>query len=97
MNNFSATRRKEMIEILEKNEMTARNLAEIFRVNMEYILEDLKHISLSIRKFHKKLEIRPAICNTCGFVFKDRKMLSRPTKCPKCRKEDITEPIFYIE
>jgi hypothetical protein len=94
---FIPKRRREIIEILEKDKTTAKKLADMFRVDMKYILEDLKHISQTVKIYHKKLKIEPAVCNVCGYVFKDRERLSRPTKCPKCRSEDITEPLFYIQ
>jgi len=94
---FIPTRRKEIIEILEKDKTTAKHLADMLRVDMKYILEDLKHTFQTVKIYHKKLKIAPSICNVCGYVFKDRERLSRPTKCPKCRSEDITEPEFYIQ
>jgi len=86
-----------MIELLEKDKMTAKQLADFFRVDMKYVLEDLKHIAQTVKIHHKKLKIDPSVCNVCGYVFKERDKLSRPTKCPKCRSEDITEPRFYIQ
>jgi len=91
------TRRREIAEILEKKRLTAKQLADLFRIDMKYVLEDLKHISQTVKVYHKKLQIKPAVCNFCGFVFRERERLSRPTKCPKCRSEDITELVFYIE
>lgn|SRR3989338_2501127 len=94
---FIPTRRREIIELLEKDKLTAKQLADLFRADMKYILEDLKHIAQTVKISHKKLKIEPAVCNVCGYTFKERERLSRPTKCPKCRSEDITEPVFYIQ
>ena len=94
---FIPTRRREMIELLEKEKTTAKQLADLFRVDMKFVFEDLKHISQTVKIHHKKLKIEPAVCNVCGYVFKERERLSRLTKCPKCRSEDITEPEFYIQ
>ncbi|HDQ59867.1 MAG TPA: ArsR family transcriptional regulator [Candidatus Woesearchaeota archaeon] len=91
------TRRKEIMGILEKQEMTLKQLAEHFAITPKEISEDLKHISQTIKAGHKKLVQRWAVCNSCGFVFKERKRLSRPTKCPECRSEDISEQKFSIQ
>ena len=91
------TRRKEMIALLEQQKMTARQLAERFEVEVPDILEDLKHIAQTIKATHKKLKEQWAVCNICGFVFKEREKFSRPSKCPKCRSEGTTEPVFWVE
>jgi len=91
------TRRKEITDILEKEKLTAKQLADIFQVEVKFIIEDLKHIKQSLKPFHKKLKEQWAVCNSCGFVFREREKLSRPSKCPSCRSEDITEPVFWIE
>ncbi len=94
---ISQTRRKEIIEVLKEREMTLKELVELFQTEVKEIVEDLIHISQSVKIEHKKLKQRWAICNNCGFTFKDREKFTRPTKCPKCRSEDITEPSFRIE
>ena len=91
------TRRKEIIEMLEKDRMTVKQLADLFRVEPKFILEDLKHISISLKNVHKKLKEQFSVCNVCGYEFRSREKMSRPSKCPKCRAEDITEPVFWIE
>ncbi len=91
------TRRKEIIEILESRPLTAKQLAEYFKVSVADILEDLKHISQTLKPMHKKIAENLPVCESCGFVFKSREKLSRPSKCPKCRSESITEPVFSIK
>ena len=94
---MNQTRRKEIIELLEQQKMTSRQIADFFKVDVPTVLEDLKHISQTLKPLHKKLKEQPAVCNSCGFVFSSREKLSRPSKCPRCRSEDITEPLFWIE
>jgi len=89
------TRREEIIEILEKRPITVQELATLFRVELKDILEGLEHIKLSIKP--RKLNIEPARCKYCGFVFKERERLKTPTKCPKCRKEWIQAALFSIK
>jgi len=89
------TQRKEIIEILSKEEKTAKELAEVFNVDIKDIIEDLEHIKKSIKP--RKLKVKPAFCKGCGFVFKERDKVSKPSRCPKCRKEWIQGALFSIE
>jgi len=91
------TRRKEMIELLNKEMYSVSHLARHFKCTISEIIEDLNHITQSMLSKNKRLRSKPPICNHCGFIFKERKRLSRPTKCPKCKSEYITEPYFFIK
>ena len=88
------TRREEIIEILSKEEKSAKELANRFQVELFEILEDLEHIKHSIKP--KKLVMEPALCKKCGFVFRERSRVKKPGKCPKCKGEWITAPLFRI-
>ena len=89
------TRRREIIEILSKEEKTAQELANIFKTELKFILEDLEHVEISIKP--RKLIKKPAFCKACGFVFKERSKISKPTKCPRCKKEWIQGALFKIK
>ena len=89
------TRREQIIEILSKEEKSAQQLANDFKVEMLEILEDLKHIKYSIKP--KKILRKPAQCKKCGFKFEERSKIRKPSKCPKCRSEWIMAPMFRIE
>jgi len=89
------TRRQEIIEILEKGEKSAQELANQFKVELSEILEDLNHIKYSVKP--KKLAMKPAQCRKCGFKFEERSKLKKPGKCPKCRSEWIMAARLRIE
>lgn len=89
------TRRKDIIELLSKQAMTVRELAEWFHADAKDIIIDLEHVSQSVKP--AKLTMEPSQCKQCGFVFKERERLKRPSKCPECNSEKITEPVFSIE
>ena len=88
------TRRQEIIVLLEKEEKTAQNLANLFKVDLFEILEDLKHIRYSLKP--KKLVTKPAQCKKCGFIFKERSKIKKPSRCPSCKSEWIISPLFKI-
>lgn len=89
------TRREQIIGLLEKGEMSAQQLANYFRVELREILDDLDHVAKSITP--RKLDSRPAYCKNCGFVFKERNKIKKPSKCPECRCERIEARLFRIE
>jgi len=39
----------------------------------------------------------PPTCKTCGYVFKDLDRPKRPSRCPRCRSERISSPLFIIQ
>jgi len=89
------TRREQIIEIIIKEEKSAQQLANDFKVEMFEILEDLKHIKYSINP--KKLLQKPAQCKNCEFKFEERSKVRKPSRCPKCKSEWIMAPLFRIE
>jgi len=90
------TRRQEITEILRKETLSLRDLADMFEVDIKEILEDIPHIEKSVRP-KEKLIMTPAQCRKCGFTFKDRRKFKKPSKCPKCKGMRIREPEFQIE
>jgi transcriptional regulator len=56
----------------------------------------LEHIRQSIHAGGGHLEVTPAECRSCGFVFSKRGQLTPPGKCPLCRSETIFAPLFAI-
>ncbi|MFH0979010.1 MAG: transcriptional regulator [Candidatus Woesearchaeota archaeon] len=90
------TVRKGMIELLQEKRMTLRELAIQFKSTMKDTGKDLVHIAKSIQpEMELKMEI--PVCRHCGYIYKERTRITRPSRCPKCKMEDITEPRFWIE
>ena len=88
------TIRKQIIEMLEQRPWSAYALANYFRLEAAEIFDDLEHIKLSIRP--RKIKVIPAVCKTCGFVFKERTKMKAPSKCPKCKSEYIQDALLSI-
>ena len=91
------TRREKIMELLQATS-EAISLDDLCReldvFDKRIILEDLQHISVSLKRESKKqLIIIPARCKNCGFIFKKSKRFKVPSKCPKCKKERII-PFF---
>jgi predicted Zn-ribbon and HTH transcriptional regulator len=90
------TRRTEIIEMLQKEAISAQEIANIYGVILPEIEEDLQHIAKTVLPDFE-LRMYPAVCKKCGFVFKERSRIKKPSKCPKCKGESIEFPKFKLE
>ena len=91
------TVRQEIVSVLEDyGPFTARELSTEVRVREREVHEHLEHIRRSLEKTGKRLEVTPPECRKCGFVFADRKRLTKPGKCPSCRSTSIEAPAFKV-
>jgi hypothetical protein len=90
------TVRQQMIVLLSEQEMSARELSQAIRISEKEVYEHLPHIARSVAAQHKKLVIRPVQCLSCGYVFKERKRFTRPSRCPRCKNSHLDEPRYRI-
>jgi predicted Zn-ribbon and HTH transcriptional regulator len=94
--NSRMTVRQRMIALLEDEECDVRDISKALHISEKEVGDHLDHIRRSLSASHKSLEITPAECLECGFIFKDRNRFSRPGRCPRCRETRISMPRFYI-
>ena len=90
------TIRQQMIALLINRDMDARELSQTIGIRQKEVYEHLPHIALSVVRQGKKLIIQPVSCLACGYVFKDRKRFTRPSRCPRCKKSHLEEPKYRI-
>ena len=90
------TIRQKIISLLCKEEMSAREISGEVGISEKEVYEHLSHIARSVASQNKKIVITPATCQTCGFVFEDRKRFTRPGRCPHCKKSHMQSPRFRI-
>jgi len=88
------TLRQSLVEFLSAREMSISQLARTLEVKFSEIDLALQHVEKSIKP--KKIKITPARCKECGFVFRERKKFTPPSRCPKCRSEWIAEASYCI-
>jgi predicted Zn-ribbon and HTH transcriptional regulator len=88
------TIRQEIISLLENRAFSAREISACIGVSEKEVYEHLEHIQRTINKKEHNLIVTPSACKKCGFVFKKRERLKKPGKCPVCRHEMITDPLF---
>ena len=91
------TVRQKIIELLGEDEMDARELSREVGIREKEVYDHLTHIARSLAAKGNKLNIQPARCLSCGYVFKDRQRFTRPGRCPRCKKSHLQSPGFYID
>lgn len=90
------TIRQEIITLLEGKTFSAREISACVAVSEKEVYEHLEHIRRTINKREYNLVVTPAVCKKCGFSFRKRERLNKPSKCPVCRHEIIGDPLFSV-
>lgn len=57
--------------------------------------EDLRHALRSARTAGHQIEVIPARCKACDFVFGQEK-LTKPSRCPSCKGTRLFEPMIRV-
>ena len=92
------TSRQRIIELLADRFLTARELAECASIPERQVEDHLIHIVKTVsRDKNKQFKMESSVCMDCGFIFRDRKRFTCPSRCPQCRSEAISLPKFGIE
>ena len=89
------TTRQRITDFLTREKLGLTDLAARLDLPLKEILGHLDHVRRSTRPPRRFL-VDPARCESCGFVFKDRRKLSPPGRCPRCKSQSIMEPRYCI-
>ncbi|MBN2497475.1 MAG: transcriptional regulator [Deltaproteobacteria bacterium] len=85
-----------MLRHLREGPLTARELSGLIGIREREVPAHLEHLQRSLRRTSERLQVEPAECLSCGYLFADRKRLTRPGACPRCRAQRIAAPVFSI-
>ena len=91
------THRQQIIDLLYQQAMTAMDISQAVRVSEKDVYRHLAHIQKTMAGQRRKLSFTPCTCLACGFTFTDRRRLTKPGRCPRCRESRIDHPVFKIE
>ncbi len=91
----SRTTRERMADRLREEPLTASALAREFDVTASDTLTHVRHIAQSLDATDEELLVAPPECVECGFDGFDD-LLNRPSRCPECKSENVTEPTFRV-
>jgi predicted Zn-ribbon and HTH transcriptional regulator len=91
-----STVRQNIIALLADREMDARELSREAGIREKEVVDHLAHIARSLASKDKRLIIQPSCCLRCGYIFVDRRRLTRPGRCPQCKSSHLQNPVFSI-
>lgn len=89
--------RRSIVSLLSSGPLSARQISARAGIAEREVYAHLPHIRKSVSRFGGRFAVTPAECTRCGFRFRKRDRPDRPGRCPVCRGESITEPLFSIE
>ncbi len=87
--------RRQLIEVLSQEPRSVSSLARELGMRRGDLEEDLRHALRSAHASGHRIEIVPARCKSCGFVFGTDKLL-KPSRCPQCKASRIFEPMIRV-
>ena len=87
--------RRNLIEVLSHEPRSVSWIARELGLRRGDVEDDLRHALRSARAAGHRIEIVPARCKSCDFVFGDDK-LSKPGRCPACKGTRLFEPLIRI-
>jgi len=96
MREASRTTRQRIADRLRETPMEAGALANEFDIRTSVALDHVEHVAQSLEAADEQLLVSPPTCQDCGFEEFDD-LINRPSRCPECKSESVSEPVFTIE
>ncbi|HZE21937.1 MAG TPA: hypothetical protein VE082_07790 [Desulfobaccales bacterium] len=90
-----STPRQAIKELLAEQSHSSLELSQLLSISEKEVLEHLAHVARAPGP-GRQFQIIPAVCKNCGFVFRKRDRLTRPSRCPVCQRESISRPRFQL-
>lgn len=92
------TPRQRIIDLITGARLSSYQLAQMLGIRERQVEEHLAHVVKTIaRDKTRRFILDPARCQDCGFVFRERRRLTSPSRCPQCRSEAIAAPRYGID
>jgi predicted Zn-ribbon and HTH transcriptional regulator len=92
------TPRQRIIGLITGTRLSSYQLAQMLGVPERQVEDHLTHVVKTIaRDKTKQFILDPARCQDWEFVFRDRRRLTSPSRCPNCRSETIAAPRYGID
>ena len=82
--------RRHLLDVLSREPRSVSSLARELGMARSDVDDDLRHLLRSARASGHAVEILPARCRSCEFVFSPDK-LTKPSRCPACRGTRLFE------
>ena len=92
------TVRQRIIELISGTRLSSHQLAQLLGIAERQVEYHLTHVVKTLaHNRSQRFVLDPSVCRDCGFIFRDRTRLTRPSRCPICHSEGITAPRYGIE
>ncbi|PLX49758.1 MAG: transcriptional regulator [Desulfobulbaceae bacterium] len=88
--------RQQIMDLLGQEEMNSLQISQAVGVAEKDVASHLEHISRTLARTARTLSIEPPACLGCGYIFKERKRLQRPGRCPRCKGSHIRMATYRI-
>jgi len=89
------TLRQAMKELLAEQSYSSLELSQLLSQSEKEVVDHLTHLARAPGP-GRRFQIIPAVCKNCGFVFRKRDRLTRPSRCPLCQQQSISRPRFAL-
>jgi len=89
------THRRQIGDML-KQPRTISSIAHELKLTREDVEDHVKHLVKTARADGHAINVEPARCRSCGYVF-DESKLTKPSKSPKCKGTRLYEPLIQIK
>ena len=94
----SQTMRQRLVGLLTGSRLSSYQLAQLLGIPERQVEDHLGHVVKTIaHDRNRRFVLESSCCQDCGFVFRDRRKLTRPSRCPSCRSESISAPRYGID
>jgi transcriptional regulator len=90
------TRRRHLLDLLSYEARSVSSLARELGLARRDVEDDLRHAIRSAEAQGHRIEVVPARCKACDFVFGAEK-LSKPGRCPACKGSRLYEPQLRLQ
>ena len=87
--------RRHLLDLLSEEPRSISSLAYELGMKRGDVEEDIRHALRSARAAGHQIEVIPARCRTCDFVFSADK-LTKPGRCPSCKGSRLFEPMIRV-
>jgi transcriptional regulator len=87
--------RRHLIDLLSYEPRSVSSLARELGTTRGEVEEDLRHAIRSARAQGHRVEVIPARCKACDFLFSEDK-LTKPSRCPACKGTRLFEPMIRV-
>jgi predicted Zn-ribbon and HTH transcriptional regulator len=91
------TPRQAIHRLLSAKPHSTYELSALVGVREKDVVPHLQHLARSLRRSGERLVVEPARCRDCGYAFRERQRLGRPSSCPRCHGQHLSVPMFRIE